>query len=238
MISSPSPDANPPIEELLNSFSKGSARQRRTLLDSIEARSNELAALGCKALIPFDPNGDDWAAGWVLQVLQRHQSEAINNILPGGSKGWLNAPSSCGIDFSPLQEELLKENFESADRFTSSTLRKLAGEEAESRGYVYYSEVQSIPSLDLASLDRLWKVYSQGKFGFSIQAKLLSSLNGRYDRLWKRIGWKNDGVWTRYPSAFDWSLNAPEGHMPLTNQLRGVRLLHALLNHPGLLERT
>lgn len=31
---------------------------------------------------------------------------------------------------------------------------------------------------------------------------------------------EKDGYWTRYPSSFSWSLEAPEGHMPLINQLR------------------
>ena len=48
---------------------------------------------------------------------------------------------------------------------------------------------------------------------------------------------KRDGVWTRYPSAFTWSMEAPEGHMPLVNQLRGVRLMDALLQHPSLRAR-
>ena len=91
-----------------------------------------------------------------------------------------------------------------------------------------------MPGLDLVSLDRLWTVYSQGRFGFSVQAKLLKALDGRYVQLWPRIGWKTDGVWTRYPGAFTWSLDAPEGHMPLINQLRGVRLMDALLSHPDL----
>ena len=94
-----------------------------------------------------------------------------------------------------------------------------------------------MPGLDLITIDRLWKVFSKGKFGFSIQSKLLKSLNGSYEKLWPRIGWKNDGVWTRYPGSFTWSIDAPEGHMPLVNQLRGVRLMHALLNHPALVGR-
>ena len=90
---------------------------------------------------------------------------------------------------------------------------------------------------DLITLDRLWTAYSQGRFGFSAQARLLESLDERYDKLWPRIGWKLEGVWTRYPNAFTWSLEAPEGHMPLINQLRGVRLMDAILNHPSLVSR-
>ena len=91
-----------------------------------------------------------------------------------------------------------------------------------------------MPGLDLCTLDRLWIAYSQGRFGFSVQARLLKALGGRYDKLWPRIGWKKEGVWTRYPSAFSWSIDAPEGHMPLVNQLRGVRLMDAYLGHISL----
>ena len=136
-----------------------------------------------------------------------------------------------------MQKSLLEERFEDADRITSSSLRKLAGPDAEKRGYVYFSEVKEIQDIDLVTLDRLWIAYSQGKFGFTVQAGLLRTLGGRYERLWPRIGWKIDGVWTRYPGAFNWSLDAPEGHMPLVNQLRGIRLMDAYLKHPFLILR-
>ena len=116
-------------------------------------------------------------------------------------------------------------------------MRALAGAGAELRGYIYFSEVAFMPGKDLVTIDRLWTAYSQGRFGFSAQARLLDALDGRYDRLWPRIGWKSNGVWTRYPNAFTWSLEAPEGHMPLINQLRGVRLMDSLLNHSALISR-
>jgi hypothetical protein len=103
---------------------------------------------------------------------------------------------------------------------------------------VYFSEVPPIPGLDLQSLDRLWLAYSLGRFGFSVQGRLLRLCDNRWEALWPRLGWKRDGLWTRYPAAFTWSLEAPEGHMPLVNQLRGVRLMDALLQHPAVLERT
>ncbi len=207
------------------------------MISVIETRAAEIAGLGPSVLASFDPEGDQWQAGWILQVFQRHQPEALKIIIDNQSKGWFTCFSSAGIDYEPLQGNLLAENFEEADRFTSSVLRKLAGKSAEKRGYVYFSEVSSLPELDLITLDRLWIAYSLGKFGFSVQARILDSLDGRYDRLWPRIGWKADGVWTRYPGSFDWSLKAPDGHMPLVNQLRGVRLMDSLLNHPALLSR-
>jgi hypothetical protein len=129
---------------------------------------------------------------------------------------------------------LLLQEYESADRLTSEALRQLAGPEAVRRGYVYYSEVATMPAADLEALDRLWLVYSRGRFGFSVQGRLLLSCEGQWERLWPKLGWKTEGIWTRYPRSFTWSMEAPEGHLPLVNQLRGVRLMDALLQHTAL----
>ena len=224
------------VDQLLEKFSSGSLRQKRSLIPAVEKAADQLAAMGAAALASFDREGDDWAAGWILQILNRHQPAALSPLLDA-SGGWFSTGSESDLDYSTLQQALLEERFEEADRLTSAFLRQLAGEQAERRGYVYFSEVLSIRGLDLVTIDRLWIAYSQGRFGFTVQARLLATVNGRYDKLWPRIGWKKEGVWTRYPRAFDWSLKAPEGHMPLINQLRGVRLIDALLNHPSLVAR-
>ena len=234
MLSGTTPTTSSTPEQLLERFIKGNPRQRRQLIKSIEARASDLVGLGRAVIESFDSEGCDWAAGWILQVLNRHDPEHVKTLI-GSSQGWLQIESSEGIDYSELQSFLLNENFEQADRRTSAILRELAGPAAVRRGYVYFSEVPPMAGLDLVSLDRLWTVYSQGRFGFSTQARLLKGLDGNYVKLWPRIGWKVDGVWTRYPGAFTWSIDAPEGHMPLINQLRGVRLMDSLLNHPELI---
>ncbi len=237
MLSNQSPSNNLTAEELLERFSSAKPRQKRGLIASVESKANELAALGQSLFSPFDKDGDDWGIGWILQVLNRHVPDELKKLCSDNDGCWFNAPSGNGIDFLPLQKNLLEERYEEADRFTSAVLRELAGAAAQTRGYVYFSEVEAISGIDLLTIDRLWIAYSQGRFGFSVQARLLKALSGRYDRLWPRIGWKKEGIWTRYPSAFDWSIQAPEGHMPLINQLRGVRLMDALLNHPSLSSR-
>ena len=237
MLSGPSPATSLSPDQLLERFATGNPRQRRSLIKTIEARIGELESLGNALLEPFDRAGDDWAAGWILQVLHRHRPERVSALLSSCPDGWFTVESAVGIDYSGLQQDLLREDFEAADRTTSAALRQLAGPEAERRGYVYFSEVPPMPGIDLTVMDRLWTAYSQGRFGFTTQARLLQALDGRYDLLWPRIGWKRDGVWTRYPGAFTWSLEAPDGHMPLVNQLRGVRLMDALLNHPALQQR-
>ena len=219
------------ITDLVNSFFEANQRKRKSLIKKIESSADSLFEVADTFLRESERGGDDWANGWILQVLKMYKPEFFENDI---YNNWFFTYTERKINFDKLQLNLLEQNFEEADRLTSSILRELAGKVAEKRGYVFYSEVKNMPGKDLETLDRLWKIYSQGKFGFSIQAKLLKSVGKRYDLLWPRIGWKKDGIWTRYPSAFSWSLDAPDGHMPLVNQLRGVRLMDSILRHPSI----
>jgi len=219
------------ITDLVNSFFEANQRKRKSLIKKIESSADSLFEVADTFLRESERGGDDWANGWILQVLKMYKPEFFENDI---YNKWFLTYTEKEINFDKLQLNLLEQNFEEADRLTSSILRELAGKVAEKRGYVFYSEVKNMSGKDLETIDRLWKIYSQGKFGFSIQAKLLKSVGKRYDLLWPRIGWKKDGIWTRYPSAFSWSLDAPDGHMPLVNQLRGVRLMDSILRHPSI----
>ena len=219
------------INDLVKTFVESNQRKRKSLIKKIESSVDSLFEVGETLFKDSVREGDDWAYGWILQVLKKHKPEFFDNEL---YNKWFLTYTERGINFDQLQLNLLEQKFEEADRLTSSILRELAGKVAEKRGYVFYSEVKTMSGKDLQTIDRLWKIYSQGKFGFSIQAKLLKSVGKRYDLLWPRIGWKKDGVWTRYPTAFSWSLDAPDGHMPLVNQLRGVRLMDSILKHPSI----
>jgi len=219
------------ITDLVNSFVESNQRKRKSLIKKIESSADSLFEVADTFLKESERGGDDWANGWILQVLKMYKPEFFENDI---YNKWFLTYTEREINFDKLQLNLLEQNFEEADRITSSILRELAGKVAEKRGYVFYSEVKNMSGKDLETIDRLWKIYSQGKFGFSIQAKLLKSVGKRYDLLWPRIGWKKDGIWTRYPSAFSWSLDAPDGHMPLVNQLRGVRLMDSILRHPSI----
>jgi len=223
MLSGPPVTAAASADQLLERFLAGNARHRRSLIAQLLQRCQEIRPLMADQLDRLDATGDDWAAG----TLQRRHPE-----------GWLAVHSASGIDYTPLQWHLIRQEFEAADRLTSEILRQLASADAVKRGYVFYSEVAAIAAVDLESIDRLWIVYSQGRFGFSVQGRLLRACGGQWDRLWPRLGWKQAGRWTRYPGSFTWSLQAPEGHMPLVNQLRGVRLMDALLSHPALAARS
>ena len=225
---------NDELINLVNKFIEASPRKRKNLIKDIESSANQLCDIAEKLFNQFDKDSDDWAYGWILQVLKRYKPEFFKN---DKYNKLFATPSAQGINYDEMQLKLLEQDFEEADRLTSAFLRKLAGKVAEKRGYVFYSEVKAMPGEDLVTIDRLWNIYSQGKFGFSNQAKLLKSVGKRYDLLWPKIGWKKDGIWTRYPSSFCWSLKAPEGHMPQVNQLRGVRLMDSILRHPSIANR-
>ena len=220
--------------DLIKNFVDSSQRKRINLLTKLENEVENICKLGPSLFEIFDNEGDDWPAGWILQILKKYNPDFFSNT---NFNNWFNTYSDIDINYKELQLMLIEQKFEDADRLTSSYLRKLAGKLAEKRGYVFYSEVKSMPGKDLQTIDRLWNIYSTGRFGFSIQAKILKSVGKKYELLWPKIGWKKEGLWTRYPSSFCWSLEAPDGHMPLINQLRGVRLMDSILRHPAIAER-
>ncbi len=150
--------------------------------------------------------------------------------------------SAVGFDYVPLLTALQSGEFREADHLTRDALIKLAGKQAIDRGYVYFTEVSKIANEDMATVERLWQAYSGGKFGYSLQRQAFKSkkVGGDFDKLFGRLGWKNDeGKLLRWlPEAkqdeFIYDLEkAPRGHLPLTSTLRGTQLLNNLMMHPA-----
>lgn len=145
--------------------------------------------------------------------------------------GTVALQSDLGVDYTELQQLLAQRKFLDADRLTIQKLCELAGESAVLRKWLYFTEVEHFPETDLKTIDALWKAHSEGKFGFSVQREIWLGAGKKWDKLWEKIGWKSGYNWTRYPNEFTWDLSAPRGHLPLSNQLRGVRVIAALLSH-------
>lgn len=147
--------------------------------------------------------------------------------------GVLPLNSASNVDYEPLQKLLAQQQFQAADQLTLQKMCELAGPTAVQRNWLYFSEIESFSVTDLQTIDQLWQVHSEGKFGFSVQRQIWLGLGKNWDDFWPKIGWKKDNQWTRYPQEFTWDLTAPRGHLPLSNQLRGVRVINALLSHPA-----
>ena len=176
--------------------------------------------------------------------VQRVQARAV---VVAEEIGTPKMESSVGFDFVPLLTALQSGQFREADQLTRDGLITIAGEQAQKRGFVYFSEVPKLPKEDLATIERLWNTYSEGKFGYSVQAKAYNSqrVKRKLPDLYDRIGWqREDGVgedakskkllrWL--PDAKDDEFiydleKAPVGHLPLTSTLRGTQLLTNLLD--------
>ncbi|MBU6228158.1 MAG: GUN4 domain-containing protein [Cyanobacteria bacterium REEB459] len=176
--------------------------------------------------------------GRIVQLLYALQQPPILGFLNHHwPQGRLATPSERALDYTLLQQSLVRQAFQEADRLTLMKLCELAGPTAINRKWVYFTEVEQFPKTDLQTIDRLWLIYSEGKFGFSVQRRLWLSLGQNWEKLWPRLAWKENNLWTRYPTGFTWDLSAPDGHLPLSNQLRGVRMMAALLGHPAWLEK-
>ncbi len=171
--------------------------------------------------------------GKAYLILLRQDSQRAREVLQTHfAKGVVPLETESGIDYEPLQKLLVQQDFQSADRLTSQTMCTAAGNEAMGRGWLYFSEVAQIKNTDLNTINNLWLVYSEGKFGFSVQRKMWLSLGKNWEKLWLQIGWKKDGTFTRYPADFIWSLDAPKGHLPLSNQIRGNKTISSIFAHP------
>ena len=174
------------------------------------------------------------ALGKAYQSLYLNQNPRVREFLAGRyPHGVVQLNSERNIDYQPLQQLLAQQDFQGADVVTLQKLCELAGSAAVERKWLYFTEVESIPVTDLQTIDKLWLMSSEGKFGFSVQRRIWLSMGKNFSQLWTKIDWKSGNSWTRYPKEFTWNLSAPKGHLPLSNQLRGVRVIDAIFAHPA-----
>nr|YP_009732211.1 hypothetical protein [Gracilaria spinulosa]QHS70707.1 hypothetical protein [Gracilaria spinulosa] len=171
--------------------------------------------------------------GLIFEFLYFYSTDDIKKRLNSYfSCGLIDLKPSLQLNYQPLQDLLINHNFQKADKLTQFYLCSLADLDRKySRSWLYFTDIFSLPSEDLYILDKLWRVYSRNKFGFSVQRKIWLSLNCNWEKLWIHIGWNKNGIPLRYPGEFIWNTDAPDGHLPLFNQLRGVQVIAALFNH-------
>ncbi|WP_316435642.1 serine/threonine-protein kinase [Leptolyngbya sp. NK1-12] len=137
------------------------------------------------------------------------------------------------LDYSRLQELLLDQAWQAADRETHRLLLALSGRE---RGQLQLEEIRCLPCLDLHAIDYLWVNHSNGLFGFSIQKEIWLNVGGSTDgnyETWDRLSqsrskWRVNTPWQRFSSRVGWrvkerwidyedytfALDAPKGHLP------------------------
>jgi hypothetical protein len=213
------------IQEWQGAGAAGLAGLMRFLLDQQAALLSDSTPRGQASVV---------VAGSVYQALLAGDSIAATEFIQTQFPlGVVPLRSDAGVDYVPLQNFLAAQDFQAADKLTLQNLCQLASPAAVQRNWLYFTEVGQFPSPDLQTINALWLAHSGGRFGFSVQREIWLSVGKDWEKLWTKIGWKADNNWTRYPQGFTWDLTAPRGHLPLSNQLRGVRAIAALLNHPA-----
>ena len=222
------------VAELQDKFTTSNTKNQLQMLPQIVATGLPSVEILIKWLQQQLANKPTIVTGAVYQALYHSEFPAARDYLDRElPTGIVPLQSSAGIDYTTLQKLLAQQEFQAADKLTTEKLCELAGAGAIGRKWIYFTEVEELPSIDLHTIDALWMLHSEGKFGFSIQREMWLGMSKSWDKLWVKIGWKNGNNWTRYPGSFTWDLTAPRGHLPLSNQLRGVRVISALLSHPA-----
>jgi hypothetical protein len=124
--------------------------------------------------------------------------------------------------FRRLQELLAAGDWRQADRETIQVILSVTG--ASDLESISPNDVRQFPCNELHVIDKLWTNYSQGRFGFSVQAQLYQSVGGSLEttiaqdysvieRFGDRVGWRVNGNWQKCDDL-DYTLNAPIGCHP------------------------
>lgn len=164
-----------------------------------------------------------------------------------------NLPSAVEMNYLFLQKLLSAGQWEIADRLTERLMVEVARrvqarytsgewerpsdrpkikliERMSVNGLPYVAlecgAIANLPCADLQTLDRLWLHHSQGKFGFSVQAKIWQQVGAQsggfsiktYYAFGDRLGWRKHEkgyltVWHE-KRGITFSLSAPDGHLP------------------------
>lgn len=159
--------------------------------------------------------------------------------------------------YSKLRSLLASGNWRAADEETNKNIFSLIG--MANGDSLSSSMVLKIPRKELKDIDYLWKKYSKGKFGFSIQKEIFDSSKSNYfttyidepgvlgkmlgqkakpighytskeDDFFNRIGWSKYGFY----DSLNFSRYAPSGHLPsFINNAKSIEVYADFFNHIG-----
>lgn len=126
--------------------------------------------------------------------------------------------------FKPLQELLAAKKFKEADLETSRLILEIIG--CKDKDALKPDQIKHFPCNPLKVINRLWLMYSEGRFGYSVQASIYQKVGGSLETLQTQdmetftkfgdqVGWRVNKQWQggNY-NNWDFSLNAPRGCFP------------------------
>ena len=143
------------------------------------------------------------------------------------------------VDYNVLADYLSQKQWRKANDETRNMLLEATGRRAI--GWARTEDLQKLSCWDLKTIDRLWKQYSENRFGFSSQFPIYIETGNRpgklisddsYNRFGDRLGWRKDGDWIIFIENLNYSIDAPTGHLPNPRpeySITGGRLYYSTL---------
>ncbi|EAZ92994.1 serine/threonine kinase [Crocosphaera chwakensis CCY0110] len=126
-------------------------------------------------------------------------------------------------DYRKFRNCLANKNWYEADQETYQIMLKVANRVVED--YLTEEDINNFPTSDLMTINKLWVDYSQGKYGFSVQAEIYRSLGGTRnyeEKIWEifceQVGWCQAGRWLFYSEIFPNKVlqnTTTKGHLPV-----------------------
>ncbi|WP_299406421.1 serine/threonine-protein kinase [Acaryochloris sp. IP29b_bin.148] len=134
------------------------------------------------------------------------------------------------VDYTPLKESLTAGQWKNADQLTRDLLLSITG---RSGSTLRVEDVEQIPCQDLQTINQYWEQASQGRFGFTAQAKVWQTLVGKFTENTNVKRNNSDSALTEFVQRTRWfylqfsvvrpydygqlvfALNAPPGHLPV-----------------------
>jgi hypothetical protein len=139
------------------------------------------------------------------------ESEHHNQDLALG----INSTSSQNVDYTSLLKSLQECKWHKADQETFVLMLRLASLEREL--FFRDGSIDKFPCDILQDINQLWKDYSNGKFGFSIQRKIYQNQNGDFFKFAEKVGWAEEvdqkKKWLSYNARLALT-SIPNGHFP------------------------
>lgn len=213
---------------------------KATCLIAIENYDQALQA--CQKLIQLDPNDfNGWYNQSVCFAKMQITEQALENLKeavklsPEESQKLAKSEAAfenlrdderfqdlmgsvVGVSYLKLKKLLKLKCWKEADEETAKVIGDICEEISDSRKFESYL-LDSLPVLDISTIDQLWVQFSSGKFGFSVQKRVFQECSKDRNKFGERTGWRIANEKGKYywlsNDQFDYDYaTAPKGHLP------------------------
>jgi uncharacterized caspase-like protein len=124
--------------------------------------------------------------------------------------------SECNVNYAKLRDFLKAQQWQDANQETKRVMLQVA--DCEKEGWLDSNAIDCFPITDIRTIDQLWVKYSNGRFGFSVQRRILQQVNQQERAFMQTVHWTQaslkGGIFSE-ENRLNFSLEAPEGHLPM-----------------------